>query len=444
MKMPNSRQISEEQEDIYEDAPMDGFVIVTGPPGTGKTVIAFLRAQALNRRQKSARVLMYNKVLQKYTENAGTDSSGAVQSSTLHSWVYSWWVEHGIKAFSDSAERVYLDCPYQEKDQAKALGARWDGTRKKWYVDGQVIKSKLDEFSKWLDTEPPKMESYKYDWGAMLEAALERGEMNDWGHLIVDEAQDFPNEMFSFLRFVARTVENGGLTILADENQRLEEEDNSTIEEIHRGLGVKKGDTSRSFKLTENFRNTRPVAELANTFYVGLSTGKPGLPKRQGTKPELIKADSVRAQVDYMVRILRNRAAGEVGVFTQNDRMRRSIFNMLHHHLHDIYSVQSYSSRDKVNHGADQLVFDKSGVLTVLNRHSCKGLEFDVVFIPELQAMSLDGGDLDVFKMNMYVMCSRARESLHLLYTSSTADAAPAVLQHLPDRNSGLLEYKNV
>jgi DNA helicase-2/ATP-dependent DNA helicase PcrA len=50
--MPNSREISDEQEEIYMDAPMDGVVMVAGPPGTGKTVIAFLRAQALNKRKK--------------------------------------------------------------------------------------------------------------------------------------------------------------------------------------------------------------------------------------------------------------------------------------------------------------------------------------------------------------------------------------------------------
>lgn len=32
--------------------------------------------------------------------------------------------------------RLYLNVPFAEKDQAKALGARWDPARKKWYVPG--------------------------------------------------------------------------------------------------------------------------------------------------------------------------------------------------------------------------------------------------------------------------------------------------------------------
>ena len=31
--------------------------------------------------------------------------------------------------------RAYLDCPIYEKDDAKALGARWDPDRREWYVD---------------------------------------------------------------------------------------------------------------------------------------------------------------------------------------------------------------------------------------------------------------------------------------------------------------------
>jgi hypothetical protein len=31
-------------------------------------------------------------------------------------------------------QRIWLDVPYQEKDQAKALGARWDPAAKRWYA----------------------------------------------------------------------------------------------------------------------------------------------------------------------------------------------------------------------------------------------------------------------------------------------------------------------
>lgn len=44
---------------------------------------------------------------------------------------------------------TYLDVPFKEKDQAKSLGARWDGAAKKWYVPSD-LNEQLDQFSRWL------------------------------------------------------------------------------------------------------------------------------------------------------------------------------------------------------------------------------------------------------------------------------------------------------
>ena len=30
--------------------------------------------------------------------------------------------------------RVYLECPYHERQQVKELGARWDNTQRRWYA----------------------------------------------------------------------------------------------------------------------------------------------------------------------------------------------------------------------------------------------------------------------------------------------------------------------
>jgi hypothetical protein len=34
----------------------------------------------------------------------------------------------------DEGDRIYLNVPYDEKEEAKKLGARWDQATKKWYV----------------------------------------------------------------------------------------------------------------------------------------------------------------------------------------------------------------------------------------------------------------------------------------------------------------------
>ena len=43
---------------------------------------------------------------------------------------------------------VLLNVPYAEKDAAKALGARWNPTRRRWYVPDGVA---AEPFAKWVD-----------------------------------------------------------------------------------------------------------------------------------------------------------------------------------------------------------------------------------------------------------------------------------------------------
>lgn len=43
--------------------------------------------------------------------------------------------------------RIDLACPYDEKDWAKRLGARWDPTRKVWYVEN---REDLSPFMRWI------------------------------------------------------------------------------------------------------------------------------------------------------------------------------------------------------------------------------------------------------------------------------------------------------
>ena len=44
--------------------------------------------------------------------------------------------------------KLALNCPFQEKDEAKALGARWDAKHKKWTI--QDTPENREVFKKWL------------------------------------------------------------------------------------------------------------------------------------------------------------------------------------------------------------------------------------------------------------------------------------------------------
>lgn len=56
----------------------------------------------------------------------------------------------GEKDKQDEApeRKIYLNVPYEEKDQAKELGAKFDSQNKKWFIIGDEVDS--DHFSKWM------------------------------------------------------------------------------------------------------------------------------------------------------------------------------------------------------------------------------------------------------------------------------------------------------
>ena len=46
--------------------------------------------------------------------------------------------------------RTNLKVPYDEKDDAKKLGARWDAARKTWYVENV---ENIEQFMRWMPNE---------------------------------------------------------------------------------------------------------------------------------------------------------------------------------------------------------------------------------------------------------------------------------------------------
>lgn len=54
------------------------------------------------------------------------------------------WQASGAKP---AAYRMTLAVPFAEKDQAKELGAKWDGESKSWYIEPDMDTGK---FRRWL------------------------------------------------------------------------------------------------------------------------------------------------------------------------------------------------------------------------------------------------------------------------------------------------------
>ncbi|MEI6145674.1 MAG: DUF5710 domain-containing protein [Methylococcales bacterium] len=55
-----------------------------------------------------------------------------------------------------TATKIHLNVPFAQKDEAKALGARWDAALKKWYITND---KDLNLFSKWSTSSIPNVKT---------------------------------------------------------------------------------------------------------------------------------------------------------------------------------------------------------------------------------------------------------------------------------------------
>lgn len=366
MRLPSYQQLSKEQDKI-NNLPLDESYLVTGPPGTGKSVMALYRAEMLTKKKVVTSLLMHSRLLSQFTNSAVSKLKIDGVVDTFHAWL----------------SRFYRN---RYRKNVPAFGP------------------------------------FEYDWDAILrELGSRPPERGSLAHLIIDEGQDLHKMFYPVARHVATCI-----TVFADENQRLTET-NSTIDEINTYGGF-----VATHELKRNYRNTIEIAQLAAHFHTGLSTGIPDLPSRRGEKPVMQKYKNLNETVESICRFERNNPDLQIGVFVQSKALRKSLFNRLSVEGRTKNPPQVYVG----GQGNDATVvdFDRPGIVTICYS-SAKGLEFDAVFMPELQDVIGNPSSAD-FRMRFYVLISRARQSLYLSYSG---DEPPEMLSAFPKE---LIEWR--
>jgi len=486
MRMPTEADMSQEQTDIYIDAPLDGKVMVTGPPGTGKTVIAFLRALTIAKKKKKVTVTMSQNVLKQYTSNAAKKE---FKVCTMHGWWKTWWNNFALPVTGSSSvtkgkmgkqDVIFLPgCQGMKRAKVNELfgtpfknnrGIPWNFRDKTWCVWKDYYEEKTNLFKPYVTLKDnlPKMGEWgedgylDHDFEKIMEYLVKNKNSLDidkvnWGHLIIDESQDMPPELHMTLKFISSQIfketaakDAPALTLFADENQRLQK-DNSTIKDILEAQDIK---NDRHYTLTRNYRNTLEIALLAATFYIGKG-GIPDLPQRRGDKPKLLK-DNMQDTIEFIYTYARNHEDQEIGIFVQNHGQRKKYAKAMSKKIEnesnntkpiedtkpieEKLTVQSYDFDDPDWKEADNLKFDKGGVISIFTRHMSRGLEFDAVFIVEMQSIKVEPAHIDEFRMSMYVLTSRARSNLFLMLNSND-DTDPVILSYLPEKKEDLIKY---
>lgn len=164
------------QRAVLERLADPGHHLVSGPPGSGKSLLAIHHAAALSIAGRPVTLIAHSKLLRQHLNADGERLGAALPTRTFHGWVHAW---------------------YREATGSPLGGARIGA----------------------------------FDWDRLMAAALHDTARR--GHvLVIDEAQDLPQMFFTLCRVLGMDV-----IAFADEYQRITE-NQSTLDEIEKALGA--------------------------------------------------------------------------------------------------------------------------------------------------------------------------------------------------------------
>ena len=377
-RLPGIQDLTKEQESVLA-LPLDGQHLIVGGPGTGKSVIAILRARRLARRERRYTFLVFNHLLNRASRQL---FEGELVSKTWISWFYSLYLEmagSSVPLLSEASDRFFK--PIDWKRVIACL---------------ESLESHRDQRRHWL---------------------------------VIDEGQDMPPDFYRSL------VELGfeQFFVVADQNQKIADE-NSNRADLEDVLGIETNDV---VELQINFRNSHSIALLARQFYTGDPTSPaPELPRPgKSSTPTLFKYSRQKyARVIRRIVVTADNKPNElIGVITPRDEIRLRYYRELSNTAkvmhregdlsNDIPQIQTFSSFDR----SQDVRFDRGGIL-VINVQACKGLEFDTVICADIDEFSIRTDALERIRKLFYVMVARAREKVVLLQRKEVESHVEAIL----------------
>lgn len=322
-------------------ATLDKSCIVSGCAGSGKSVLALIKAQRIQRElDADYQIIVFTKALSKYM-NAGREALGLTRNFTYH---YDW-VNKRLKPSSS--------------------------------------------------------------------------------YIIVDEIQDFSEA--EIRDFIAAARNN--FFFFGDTAQ-------SIYDGLRTGNGVKRtlpvddirvvipeAREAKNFSLYRNYRLPKPVAKVVQFVGVDLDAYDEATYKSSETAlPRFVAYSNEDAQIEAINRIIKEGELTDVAILLPHNEDVKRVYDKLRF-LGGNYEAK-YSDRENFRLNQESLNFESTNP-KVMTYHSAKGLQFEAVFLPLVDA-SLSLGTSD--RKALYVAMTRTYRYLYVMYSGML----PALLANVP------------
>jgi DNA helicase IV len=315
-KLPGIDDLNKSQDRVLR-LPEDGQFLVVGGPGTGKSVVALLRALKYQKNNNYV-FLVYNHVLHSST-NQLIDIR--LKSFTIKSWFYK--------------------------------------------LQYHLMKENM-----------PQQENYKPDYDEVIKRFKSLEPQERPLHIIIDEGQDMPIKFYEAL--ISCGYEN--FFIVADQNQQITDE-HSNRQELTDIFGLEVDDVIELNENYRNSHIIGLLTEYFFTDPSSPKPKLPLKSKASLGMPSLFEYDNYKDCGKIILREADKDDRNLIGVVVANDTLRDTYATTLQEidiKLDNPKSIIStYSSKNKEQVNID---FSNGGIV-VLNDKSIKGLEFDIVFI---------------------------------------------------------------
>ena len=455
MKGNLPKPVKKQREVLY--MPVTGHTAVLGTAGSGKTTLALYRAAYLSERSMphAGRTLLltFNTTLVTYLKYLKPIELGNVHVENYHTFARGYLNVRGKMGYNSICkpeERKSYISQAVQKVESGYEPSKFFKRPPEFFEDEiqWIFSNGITSHDEYVEVErvgrfgtnlSRKLRPVMYEiLEKYVEIRTSNGKMYDWDdvaiyvrkefeedtsprlykHIIVDEGQDFSPEMIRSL--AAAIPEDGSLSFFGDVAQQIY---GQRMSWRSAGLNI-----PQQWLFRENYRNTKQIAQLGLAisrmpfFHDIPDLVEPTSPRADGALPTLVECGDRNQQVEIVLRAARSTAKTLSVAILVKDRAQEKVFSAalggeatrLHRDL------QVWNDGPGIYHGT---------------YHAAKGLEFDMVIVPFLDADNLPDqnyiashGEEEAFTHDgrlLYVAVTRAKSSLILFYSGVLTPLLP-------------------